>query len=72
MNYTSLIKYKYKKNTNRILVINVSKNTQIKKIMLRDNYNYYQTKNIISTQDKNNKRSNLADDIIKNEKSIEN
>ncbi|WDI79039.1 dephospho-CoA kinase [Candidatus Purcelliella pentastirinorum] len=72
MNYTSLIKYKYKKNTNRILVINVSKNTQIKKTMLRDNYNYYQTKNIISTQDKNNKHLNLADDIIKNEKSIDN
>ncbi|WDI78656.1 dephospho-CoA kinase [Candidatus Purcelliella pentastirinorum] len=65
-----LLNTNIKKNTNRILVIDVSENIQIKRTMLRDNNNYYQTKNIISTQDDRNKRLNLADDIIKNEGSI--
>jgi len=56
-----------KEFVNRILVIDCSKKTQIKRLMKRDNESIEKAKSIIMAQDDRKNRLKIADDIISNE-----
>tara|TARA_B100001093_G_C26825221_1_gene1013697 strand:- start:1126 stop:1749 length:624 start_codon:yes stop_codon:yes gene_type:complete len=56
-----------KEFVNRILVIDCSEKTQIKRLMKRDNESIEKAKSIIMAQDDRKNRLKIADDIISNE-----
>lgn len=56
-----------KEFVNRILVIDCSEKTQIKRLMKRDNESIEKAKSIIMAQDDRRNRLKIADDIISNE-----
>lgn len=66
-----LFESKIKYSINRILVIDAKKNTQINRIIKRDNITKSDAKKIISSQISRKKRLQKADDIIINEDNIE-
>ncbi len=61
-----LIEKKLDNIAHRILIVDTPVKTQIKRIMIRDEINQYQAKNIITQQTSRNKRILIADDIILN------
>ncbi|CAL4321020.1 Dephospho-CoA kinase [Buchnera aphidicola (Protaphis terricola)] len=62
-----LIEKKLNKIAHRILLVDTSVKTQIKRIIKRDKINIYQAKNIIYQQASRNKRILFSDDIIYND-----
>lgn len=61
-----LIEKKFSKIAHRILVVDTPINTQIQRIIIRDQINLYQARNIIRQQASRNKRILISDDIIFN------
>lgn len=59
------------KNIHRILVVDVSEETQIQRIKHRDHLSEQQIQNIMASQASREKRLSAADDVISNEGSLE-
>ncbi|PPI88015.1 dephospho-CoA kinase [Candidatus Pantoea edessiphila] len=67
-----LIENKLQHQANRILVINIDKATQLKRVQIRDNVTLAQVEKIIEIQATHQQRINFADDIINNIGKLEN
>jgi dephospho-CoA kinase len=52
--------------TNRILVVDVDEQTQIKRVMRRDGVSYQHARSILAAQATRTQRLAIADDVIKN------
>lgn len=52
---------------NRILVVDVSPNTQLQRTMVRDNTSLHQAKQILAAQTSREMRLSLADDVLNND-----
>lgn len=57
---------------NRIILVTATPEQQMSRIMARDNCSYNQAQIILATQEKNNNRHQIADDIIDNNDTIDN
>ena len=60
-----------KEAMHRILVVDCSEETQIERLMMRDNESHEQARRILATQASRKERLSIADDVIGNDDDIE-